>query len=113
MDSPVFYQKPEATEEARAFYKRLESMNAVPLWEILANVLRLQPKPSAVPAIWRYEQMRPFLRESGKWSTARDAERRALSLGNPGLTHAAQVTHRPYAGLPWMRRGERAATHRH
>src|SRR2546422_2824859 len=113
MDSPVFYQKPEATEEARAFYKRLESKNAVPLWEILANVLPLQPKPCAVPAIWRYEEMRPFLMESGKLISAKDAERRVLILGNPGITHAAQVTDTLYAGLQLILPGEIAPTHRH
>src|SRR5215467_8735495 len=113
MDSPVFYQKPEATEEARAFYKRLETKNAVPLWEILGEVLPLQPKPRAIPALWRYEEMRPFLMESGKLITAKDAERRVLILGNPGITHAAQVTDTLYAGLQLILPGEIAPTHRH
>src|SRR6202521_3488016 len=112
MESPVFYQKPEATEEARAFYKRLENKNAAPLWEILADVLILQPKPRAVPALWRYEEMRPFLMESGKLITAKDAERRVLMLANPGINDATQVTDTLYAGLQLILPGEIAPTHR-
>jgi gentisate 1,2-dioxygenase len=113
METPVFYQKPEATEEARAFYKRLEKQNAAPLWEILADVLPLQPKPRAVPAVWRYEEMRPFLMESGELITAKDAERRVLILANPGIRGATQVTDTLYAGLQLILPGEIAPTHRH
>ena len=113
METPVFYQKPAATEEALAFYKRLEQKSAVPLWEILADVLPLQPKPRAVPALWRYEEMRPFLMESGKLITAKDAERRVLILANPGIKDATQVTDTLYAGLQLILPGEIAPTHRH
>jgi gentisate 1,2-dioxygenase len=83
------------------------------LWEILADVLPLQPKPRAVPAVWRYEEMRPFLMESGELITAKDAERRVLILANPGIKGATQVTDTLYAGLQLILPGEIAPTHRH
>ena len=50
MDSSSFYQKPETTGEFRDFYKRLETKNAAPLWENLADIVPVQPRPQAVPA---------------------------------------------------------------
>lgn len=109
----MFYQKPEITDEFRAFYKRLENKNAAPLWEALAEILTVEPRPRAVPVLWRYEELRPFLLESGKLITAKEAERRVLILANPGVKDNAQVTDTLYAGLQIIMPGEIAPTHRH
>src|SRR2546427_12239591 len=83
MDSSSFYQKPETTGQFRDFYKRLETKNAAPLWENLADIVPVQPRPQAVPALWRYEEMRPLLMESGKLITAKEADRRGLRPPHP------------------------------
>src|ERR1700719_1196188 len=113
MKSPVFYQKPETTDEFRAFYKKIENHNVAPLWETLADILPVEPRPRAVPVLWSYEEIRPFLMESGKLITAKEAERRVLILANPGIKDAEQVTDTLYAGLQLIMPGEIAPTHRH
>jgi gentisate 1,2-dioxygenase len=113
MKSPIFYQKPETTDEFRAFYKKIENHNVAPLWETLADILPVEPRPRAVPVLWSYEEIRPFLMESGKLITAKEAERRVLILANPGIKDAEQVTDTLYAGLQLIMPGEIAPTHRH
>ena len=113
MDSSSFYQKPETTGQFRDFYKRLETKNAAPLWESLADIVPVQPRPHAVPALWRYEEMRPLLMESGKLITAKEADRRVLILANPGIKDRAQITDTLHAGLQLILPGEVAPTHRH
>jgi gentisate 1,2-dioxygenase len=113
MDPTTFYSKPEATEEFLEFYKRLEKKNAAPLWESLAELVPVKPCPRSVPTIWRYEEIRPFLMESGKLITAKLAERRVLMLENPGIRGTSQITESLYAGLQLILPGEVAPTHRH
>src|SRR3989475_11115533 len=97
MDSSSFYQKPETTGQFRDFYKRLETKNAAPLWENLADIVPVQPRPQAVPALWRYEEMRPLLMESGKLISAKEADRRVLILANPGIKAKDQHNEHSYA----------------
>jgi gentisate 1,2-dioxygenase len=113
MDSASFYHKPDTTGEFREFYNRLETKNAAPLWESLAEIVPVEPRPRAVPALWRYEEMRPFLMESGKLISAKEAERRVLLLANPGIKDTSQITDTLYAGLQLILPGEVAPTHRH
>ncbi len=113
MEAEQFYHKPETTEEFREFYKRLALQNAAPLWESLAELVPVKPRPRCVPVIWRYDDIRPFVMESGKLITAKDAERRVLILENPGIRGSQQITESLYAGLQLILPGEIAPTHRH
>src|SRR2546427_13141307 len=97
MDSSSFYQKPETTGQFRDFYKRLETKNAAPLWENLADIVPVQPRPQAVPALWRYEETRPLLMESGKLITAKEADRRGLIIVNRGIKAKDQHNEHSYA----------------
>src|SRR3989454_5450901 len=100
MDSSSFYQKPETTGQFRDFYKRLETKNAAPLWENLADIVPVQPRPQAVPALWRYEEMRPLLMESGKLITAKEADRRGLIFSDPWIKGKNHITNTLYSGPP-------------
>jgi gentisate 1,2-dioxygenase len=111
--TPAFFSKPKTTIEREEFYQRLQAMNAAPLWEQLADLVLAQPRPGCVPARWRYEEMRPYLMESGKLITADEAERRVLMIENPGLQGLPQITQSLYAGLQLVLPGEVTATHRH
>src|SRR5437879_12234316 len=93
MDSSSFYQKPETTGQFRDFYKRLETKNAAPLWENLADIVAVQPRPQAVPALWRYEEMRPLLMDSGRMITAKEARLGGVIWPNPGIKDNDQVHH--------------------
>lgn len=109
----AFFSRPETTAEREAFYHRLKAKSAAPLWEQLADLVLAQPRPGCVPALWRYEELRPYLMESGKLITADEAERRVLMIENPGLQGLPQITQSLYAGLQLVLPGEVTGTHRH
>src|SRR6516164_6450651 len=103
----------EATAERREFYSRLKTKNAAPLWEVLSDIVRRDPRTAVQAALWRYEELRPFIAEAGRIITAEEAERRVLILENPGLPGMSRITQSLYAGLQLILPGEIAHTHRH
>ena len=108
-----FFTRPGTNAEREDFYHRLKTKSAAPLWEQLSDLVLAQPRPGCVPAVWRYEEMRPYLMESGKLITADEAERRTLMIENPGLQGIPQITQSLYAGLQLVLPGEVTPTHRH
>ena len=113
MDSTTFYSKQEASAERRAFYDRLKAQNAAPLWEVLGDLVRTDPRTACVPTLWHYDEVRPFIMEAGSLITAEEAERRVLILENPGFSGGSRVTQSLYAGLQLILPGEVAHSHRH
>jgi len=97
----------------REFYQRIAKLNAAPLWEVLSDIVGAKPHSAAVPAIWRYDELRPFLMESGELITAREAERRVLILENPGFPGGSRISQSVYAGLQLVLPGEFTSSHRH
>src|ERR1700741_4215244 len=85
-------------------------LNAKPLWERAA---RQGPGSPAVPAIWRYADMRPQLLRAIDLITAQEAERRVLMLENPGLPGTGLITNSLVCGLQAIGPGEMAPAHRH
>ena len=61
----------------------LEDLHTKPLWAQMKRINPPLPNPTAVPYIWRYEQIRPHLLRAGKVVTEKEAERRVLMLTNP------------------------------
>ena len=57
------------TAERKAFYSRLRTKNAAPLWEVLGEIVRKDPRTSVQAALWRYDEMRPFIAEAGRLSS--------------------------------------------
>ena len=96
-----------------AFYDRARSVDLAPLWRVLNALVAKEPASPAVPALWRYEQVRPFLIEAGALIGTEEAERRVLMLENPGLPAESKVTRSLYAGLQVVMPGEIARAHRH
>jgi gentisate 1,2-dioxygenase len=109
----TLFAKPEVTAERGEFYKRASTKGLAPLWEVLAELVPAEPHPKCVPVVWHYDEIRPFIMESGKLITAEEAERRVMVLENPGLPESRQVTNSLYAGLQLLLPGEVAPTHRH
>jgi gentisate 1,2-dioxygenase len=97
----------------REFYPRLAGLHAAPLWEVLSEIVAAQPHPAAVPALWQYAELRPFLMEAGQLITAREAERRVLMLENPGFPGGSRIAQSVYAGLQLVLPGEFTSSHRH
>ncbi|PYH76967.1 RmlC-like cupin [Aspergillus uvarum CBS 121591] len=86
--------------------------NYQPLWTVFGQMVPPKPNPRAVPAIWRYDQMRPDLMKAGAIITAEEAERRVLMLVNPNMD-APHTTDTIYGGLQLVLPGETAPAHRH
>jgi len=99
--------------ERKEFYDRLKSLSAAPLWEVLSDIVRKDPRTAVQAALWRYDEMRPFIAEAGRLITSDEAERRVLMLENPGLPGQSRVTQSLYAGLQLILPGEIAHSHRH
>jgi gentisate 1,2-dioxygenase len=113
MDTRSFYVTPDASTERRAFYDRLKTRSAAPLWEVLSDIVRSDPRTACVPALWHYDDLRPMIMEAGTLITAEEAERRVLILENPAFTGASRITQSLYAGLQLILPGEVAPSHRH
>lgn len=105
----------DATTIARrqAFYDKIEPHSLKPLWEVLKNIIPPEPAAKAVPQIWRYPEIRPFLVESGGLLTAEEAERRVLVFENPSYPGQSRTTASLYAGIQVIMPGETAPAHRH
>ncbi len=104
---------PARTAERKAFYDELAPKHMAPLWEVLRALITREPATPCLPAIWRYDEVRPYLMRAGALISAKEAERRVLILENPALAGKASVTHTLYAGLQLILPGEVAPAHRH
>jgi gentisate 1,2-dioxygenase len=113
MANSTFYVKPESSAERREYYQRLQQKHAAPLWEVLSELIPAQPRPTASPALWRYEEMRALLLEAGRLITPKEAERRVLILENPSMPGTSLITQSVYSGLQLVDPGETTPTHRH
>src|SRR5207237_9578566 len=105
--------KPEPSAEREGLYARLDRKNTAPLWEVPATLVTPEPQTACVPALWKYDEIRPLLMDAGRLITAKEAERRVLVLENPGLRGKSQITSSLYAGVQLVMPGEVAPSHRH
>src|SRR3977135_4201230 len=108
-----FAIKPGTSPERQALYGRLDQKNTAPLWEVLSRLVPPEPQPVCVPALWKYDELRPLLMEATRLITAKEAQRRVLVLENPGIRGATQITQSLYAGIQLILPGEIAPSHRH
>ena len=99
--------------ERDAYYRRIAQANLTPLWELMSALVPEHPHSPCLPAIWRYQEVRPWLMESGSLISAREAVRRVLILENPGIPKSSAITQSLYAGLQLILPGEVAPSHRH
>ena len=104
---------PQTADVRAAFYRRIDALNLTPLWEVLHGLVPQRPTTPCVPALWKYDAVRPFLMESGTLITAEEAIRRVLILENPALRGQSCITQSLYAGLQLILPGEVAPSHRH
>ena len=105
--------QPLVEAERQAFYDRADTQNLAPLWTRLKALVPKEPTPTCAPHAWRYDDVRPYVMESGLQITAAEAERRVLILENPALRGSSQITNTLYAGLQLIMPGEVAPAHRH
>jgi gentisate 1,2-dioxygenase len=103
----------EAEVHRADFYRRASSQHLTPLWRVLHGLVTDVPRTSCVPAIWRYEEVRPYLMEACDLISTQESQRRVLVLENPGLPGQSRITRSLFAGLQIIRPGEVAPAHRH
>lgn len=115
--NPAGHNADPPSEDSRAkrrnFYERIGQAHCSPLWEVLHGIVTKEPVTPCQPHLWRWEQVWPWLQESGSLISAMEAERRVLVLENPGLRGQTRITHSLYAGLQLILPGELAPSHRH
>ncbi|MEQ8708200.1 MAG: gentisate 1,2-dioxygenase [Rhodospirillales bacterium] len=99
--------------ERQDFYDKISDRNLAPLWEVLHGLVTPQPVGHITPAIWYYDDLRPWIMEAGELITAKEAERRVLILENPALPGESRITTSLYAGWQLILPGEVAPSHRH
>src|SRR5688572_17325975 len=102
-----------ARETEAPFERQLADANLVPLWTFFKDWFCPEPRPAAVPHLWRYAELRPVVMEAAAVVSTADAERRVLVLENPGLAGRHLATDALYAGLQLIMPGEFARAHRH
>ena len=95
------------------FYRRMDGDNLAPLWEVLHALVPPQPQSPCRPGYWSYKAIRPYIEESGRAITAKEAIRRVLILENPGMRGQSCITRSLYCGLQLILPGEVAPSHRH
>ena len=59
---------------------------------------RRKPTTPCVPALWKYDEVRPFLMRAGEAITAEEAVRRVLILENPGCAASRRSRSRSTPG---------------
>ena len=105
---------PDTALQARQqLYRDMDPLNLTPLWEVLHALVPQHPKTPCVAALWKYDEVRPFLMRAGQAITAEEAVRRVLVLENPALRGQSCITQSLYAGLQLILPGEVAPSHRH
>ena len=107
------HTRPAVTPERKKFYEKVDPLAVAPLWERLHTIMSKEPRMRAAPHIWKYDQIRPSLMETGNLITAAEAERRVLILENPSLKGETAAADSLFAGLQLIMPGEVATTHRH
>jgi gentisate 1,2-dioxygenase len=103
----------DVAQQRNAFYRELKQLHMSPLWESLSVLVPHTPNGPCVPALWKWDDVFPFIERAGSLITAEEAVRRVLILENPALPGQSSVTQSLYAGLQLILPGEVAPAHRH
>jgi gentisate 1,2-dioxygenase len=94
-------------------YAAIQQLGAAPLWRYQRNLFPAEPKSKAIPFVWRYAELRPYLLYFAQALSLKEAERRVLMLVNPGLQEPPATVSTLYAGIQIILPGETAQAHRH
>lgn len=104
----------EVVERIASFYRALDESDLQPLWTQNKQLMPLEPKPQAVPYLWRKKTVWQLAEEAGELITiSRGGDRRVLSLANPGLRGAPYATPTLWAAIQYLNPRESAPGHRH
>jgi len=100
--------------KSERYYAKVVGKDASALWTTRLVPPTPQEHVRALPHLWDFDNvLRPLLLESGELVTTREANRRVLTLENPGLGGSHRILDSLYAGLQLILPGECAPAHRH
>ncbi|MEV6013706.1 cupin domain-containing protein [Streptomyces sp. NPDC051976] len=106
--------QPLVTPALEQLYRGFERESLVPLWTEIGDLMPVQPRPRAVPHLWRWEALRVLAVQAGDLvPVGRGGERRAIALANPGLGGRPFATPTLWAAIQYLMPGEDAPEHRH
>lgn len=72
-----------SANEVDALLSGLQATHTKPLWAQMTKLNPPEPNPTAIPHVWKYDEIRPQLLRAGELITEKQAERRVLMLINP------------------------------
>ena len=78
--------------EQQKLLAALPLKDVAPLWTVMAAMVPPRPAPKASSALWKYDEIRPYLIESGRVVNETEAERRVLMLVNPSMRNGHLCT---------------------
>src|SRR3954453_22278831 len=96
-----------------AYYERISEFDMAPLWKVMKDVVTKEPVTRCVPVVWRYDDVKSLVMESGGLISAEEAQRRVLVLENPAMRGESRATNTLFAGIQMILPGEVAPAHRH
>ena len=53
-------------QQREQLYRDMDPYNLTPLWEVLHALVPPRPASPCVPALWKYDEIRPFLMRAGE-----------------------------------------------
>lgn len=107
-------ESPEDRIALERLYSDFASLNCMPLWTQLDDLMPVHPKPKAVPHLWKWSELYPLAQRAGDLvPVGRGGERRAIGLANPGLGGRPYVSPTLWAAIQYLGPKETAPEHRH
>jgi gentisate 1,2-dioxygenase len=103
----------QTTPELEAYYKDLEKLGAGALWTVANDIEPWEPKPSSIPMLWKYDDLRPLVLKSSELVTPEQAGRRVVYLVNDKRKDVSAAVGWLYTGIQVTRPGEFTSAHRH
>lgn len=101
-------------DSLEALYEELPAYHFKPLWTI-RGALTPEPATRLVPHLWRYADVRALLLRAGGLISAEQADRRVLTMSNPGMSEGEVhcTTDTLWSAIQLVMPGEIAPAHRH
>lgn len=108
------FDSPDHQAELAELYREFAAAGLTPLWTTREGLMPFTPQPSAVAHVWRWAHLYPLAERSAELvPVGRGGERRAISLGNPGLPGDPYTTPTLWAAIQYLAPQEDAPEHRH
>ena len=113
-DTHAGFDSAEHQARLAELYRDFEAAGMTPLWLTREGLMPFHPQPRAVPHLWRWADLLPLAARSAELvPVGRGGERRAISLGNPGLPGDPYTTPTLWAAIQYLAPREDAPEHRH